>query len=141
MDWWGWMILGAVLLGSELLVVDAAFYLIFLGVAAAITGAVVLLGVPIEPWLQWIMFGTLSLVAMVTFRQRLYNKLRGDIPDYTDGPVGELIRIEADLAAGDSCRQAFRGTTWTVINRSEADIKANAEVQISEVNGLNLIIK
>ena len=40
MPWWGWIIFGALLLGSELLIVDAGFYLVFIGIAAAITGLV-----------------------------------------------------------------------------------------------------
>ena len=35
MPWWGWIIFGALLLGSELLIVDAGFYLVFIGIAAA----------------------------------------------------------------------------------------------------------
>jgi membrane protein implicated in regulation of membrane protease activity len=48
MEWWGWMILGAMLLGAELTFLDAAFYLVFLGIAAAITGLVLLSGVTLE---------------------------------------------------------------------------------------------
>lgn len=31
MPWWGWLIAGAALLASELLLIDAQFYLVFLG--------------------------------------------------------------------------------------------------------------
>ena len=34
MAWWSWCILGVVLLGIELLAVDAQFYLVFAGLAA-----------------------------------------------------------------------------------------------------------
>jgi len=30
MPWWGWIIFGALLLGSELMFIDAAFYLVFI---------------------------------------------------------------------------------------------------------------
>ncbi|MDG2155292.1 MAG: NfeD family protein [Gammaproteobacteria bacterium] len=140
MPWWGWIILGAVLLGSELMVVDAAFYLVFLGIAAAITGLTVLFGIVMEPWLQWLMFGSLSLITMMTFRGRVYDKIRGNVADYAEGPVGQVLRLESDLAAGAQCRQEFRGSTWMVINRSTADISAGTEVRISEVSGLNLIV-
>ena len=36
MAWWSWMVLGAVLLAAELFAVDAQFYLVFLGVSAAL---------------------------------------------------------------------------------------------------------
>ena len=45
MPWWGWVIFGVLLLGSELFVVDVAFYLVFIGIAAAITGLVGLAGI------------------------------------------------------------------------------------------------
>ena len=45
MTWWSWMILGAVLLGAELFAVDAQFYLVFLGVSAAIVGLASLAGI------------------------------------------------------------------------------------------------
>ena len=44
MTWWTWMILGAVLLGAELFAIDAQFYLVFLGVSAAIVGFASLFG-------------------------------------------------------------------------------------------------
>ena len=44
MPWWGWMIFGALLLGAELLGVDAGFYLVFIGLAAALTGLLELAG-------------------------------------------------------------------------------------------------
>ena len=39
MNWWGWLIIGFVLMGAELTAVDAAFYLIFVGAAAILMGA------------------------------------------------------------------------------------------------------
>ncbi|MBT8091090.1 MAG: hypothetical protein KJO01_12870 [Gammaproteobacteria bacterium] len=41
MTWWGWMILGAVLPGAELIAIDAQFYLLFLGISAALVTDIV----------------------------------------------------------------------------------------------------
>ena len=38
MTWWVWMIAGVVLLGTELLLIDAQFYLVFLGLSAMLVG-------------------------------------------------------------------------------------------------------
>ena len=38
MPWWGWFVLAAALLAVELFVIDAQFYLVFLGVSAALVG-------------------------------------------------------------------------------------------------------
>lgn len=138
MPWWGWIIIGALLLGSELLIVDAGFYLVFLGIAAAITGLIELAGAGLEPWVQWILFSVISLALMVLFRKKLYDKLRGSGIGYETGPVGEIVTLEQELAPGDKGRLAFRGTQWTVINESDESFKAGQHVQIRAIDGLSL---
>ena len=138
MPWWGWIILGALLLGSELLIVDAGFYLVFIGIAAAITGLIELAGAGLEPWVQWILFSVISLALMVLFRKKLYDKLRGSGVGYETGPVGEIVTLEQVLEPGDKGRLAFRGTEWTVINDSDESFKAGQHVQIRSVEGLSL---
>jgi len=141
MPWWGWLIIGAILFGSELLIVDAAFYLVFLGAAAIITGLLVWLDLGIVVWAQWLIFGGLSLFTMVLFRRKLYDKLRGNVPDYKDGPGGDFIIPAESLKPGQSCRQEFRGTTWTVVNRGNEVIESGVEAKIHSVDGLTLILK
>ena len=138
MPWWGWIILGALLLGSELLIVDAGFYLVFIGIAAAITGLIELAGAGLEPWVQWILFSVISLALMVLFRKKLYAKLRGSGVGYEAGPAGEIVTLEQVLEPGDKGRLAFRGTEWTVINESDESFKAGQHVQIRGVEGLTL---
>ena len=77
MTWWGWMIIGAILLGAELLAVDAQFYLVFLGLSAALVGLASLFGVVMPEWVQWTAFAALSLISFFTFRKSLYEKIRG----------------------------------------------------------------
>ena len=142
MPWWGWIIFGALLFGSELMFIDAAFYLVFIGLAAIITGLVELLGVSLEYWVQWILFAVLSLVSMVLIRQQLYNKLRGGSgPGYETGPAGETIKLVQDLAPGDSCRMPYRGTTWTVFNDGAKAFTSNENVRIHSVDGLTLKVE
>lgn len=141
MPWWGWMILGAFLLGSELMmIVDAAFFLVFIGAAAIATGVVVLTGVAIEPWAQWLLFSALAVTCMVFFRKRLYDKLRAPGVGYQDGLGGERIRLDEDLAPGARARQSYRGTDWTVINRGSAALTAGTEVTIDHVEGASIIL-
>ena len=45
MPWWGWLIVGIGLLGVEMFVIDAQFYLVFLGASAAIVGLLGLAGI------------------------------------------------------------------------------------------------
>ena len=141
MPWWGWIIFGAVLLGSELMVVDAAFYLVFIGVAAIITGLVLMGGFEMALWVQWLLFAVLALVSMVLFRQRFWKMLRGGAIDYESGPAGESLRLNETLEPGASCRMNYRGTTWTVLNDGPAVIQKGESVEIKRVDGLKLIVR
>ena len=138
MPWWGWMILGALLFGSELLIVDAGFYLVFIGIAAALTGLVGLAGAGLEPWVQWALFSAIALASMVLFRRKLYEKLRGSGVGYETGPAGEIVTVEQDLQPGETGRMAYRGTEWTVVNCSKEAFEQGQHVQISRVDGLTL---
>ena len=77
MSWWGWIIAGAILLGAELAFVNAQFYLVFIGSAAIVVGMITVATPVLPPWSQWAIFAVLAIVSMVTFRSRIYRKLRG----------------------------------------------------------------
>jgi membrane protein implicated in regulation of membrane protease activity len=140
MPWWGWIIFGAFLLVSELLGVDAAFYLVFIGIAAMLTGVPELVGLPLELWVQWMLFAGLSLVSMVIFREKLYKKIRGGGPGFDASPAGEILKLEEDLQAGESCRMELRGTNWTVLNASSEAFEKGTNVRVTAVEGLTLKI-
>jgi len=138
MPWWGWMIIGALLLGSELLGVEAAFYLVFIGVAAIITGLIEMAGAGLEVWMQWILFSVIAIVLMVLFRRKFYARLRGGGVGYEAGPAGEIVTVEEALEPGQSGRISFRGTDWTVVNDSSKAFSVGQRVRISRVDGLKL---
>jgi membrane protein implicated in regulation of membrane protease activity len=134
------MIFGTFLLGSELLAIDAAFYLVFIGIAAILTGLAGLIGLELELWVQWMLFAGLSLVAMVLFRKQLYQKIRGGGVGYDASPVGEILKLEETLQPGDKCRMAHRGTTWTILNNGSETIDKGSNVRVNSVEGLTLVI-
>ncbi|MFV2033301.1 MAG: NfeD family protein [Gammaproteobacteria bacterium] len=140
MPWWGWMIFGAFLLGSELLGVEAGFYLVFIGVAAALTGFIEVAGFELEQWTQWIVFAVLGLLLMVFFRKKLYQKLRGGGIGYDASPTGDFIKLEETLQPGEKGRVSYRGTSWTVFNAGSEVVGKGVNVQISSVEGLTLKI-
>ena len=141
MTWWGWMILGAVLLGAELFAIDAQFYLVFLGVSAALVGLAGLLGIAMPEWAQWMAFAALSLISFFTFRKSLYEKIRAGAVGFRENLSGESIKVSAELAPGAETRVEHRGTTWTVRNVGDEAIAAGARATVVEVDGLTLRIK
>ena len=76
MPWWGWLVMAAMLLAFELFVIDAQFYLVFLGVSAALVGLISLVDGSILPWQQWLAFAGLSIATMLAFRDRVYQLVR-----------------------------------------------------------------
>jgi len=60
MQWWAWIAVGAILLGSELAFVDAQFYLVFVGASAFVVGLLQLTGLDLAAWLQWLIFAALA---------------------------------------------------------------------------------
>ncbi|MDH3430313.1 MAG: NfeD family protein [Gammaproteobacteria bacterium] len=138
MTWWSWMILGAVLLGAELFAVDAQFYLVFLGVSAAIVGLAGLFGLVAPEWVQWLAFAVLSLVFFLTFRRTLYLKIRGGGEEYPESISGDSVSITEDLAAGAEARMEYRGTKWTIRNVGNETISGGTRAKVVKVDGLTL---
>lgn len=141
MTWWAWMVLGAVLLGAELFAIDAQFYLVFLGISAALTGAAMLLGIEMAEWVQWSVFAVLSLVSFFTFRKALYEKIRGGAVGFRETLSGDMVRIETDLAVGAESRTEFRGTKWTVRNVGGDTISAGTKARVVKSEGLTLHVE
>jgi inner membrane protein len=142
MPWWGWLILGIGLLGVEMFVVDAQFYLVFLGVAAALVGLLGLIGIGLPEWGQWLLFAALAIVTMLAFRKRVYAVVRGKGAQ-VEAPVtaGDRVRVPARLEPGQSCRVDYRGSSWTARNVDTSAIEAGSEALISHVDGLTLHLR
>ncbi|NIV16908.1 MAG: hypothetical protein GWN47_00530 [Woeseiaceae bacterium] len=141
MTWWSWMILGAVLLGVELFAVDAQFYLVFLGVSAALVGLASLFGIVMPDWVQWMAFAVLSLIFFFTFRKTLYAKLRSGGENYRASIAGESVKIKQDLAPGAHGRTEYRGSEWNVHNVGELPITGGARAKVVKVDGLTLHVE
>jgi inner membrane protein len=142
MPWWGWLVIGILSLAVEMFVIDAQFYLVFLGASAAILGLIGLTGLHWPSWAQWLVFAVLSVVTMVAFRQRIYDLVRNR-SGHVDQPLalGDRVVVPALLEAGQTCRVDYRGSTWTARNVDIQPIEAGREAVITQVDGLTLHIK
>lgn len=142
MPWWGWLVLGAMLLSIEMFVLDAQFYLVFLGVAAAVVGLFGLSGVAWPQWGQWLMFAALAIATMIAFRRRVYELVRGRTGAVEERlTLGDRVVVPARLAPGSSCRVDYRGSTWTARNVGQVAIEAGCEAVIAHIDGLTLHVK
>jgi membrane protein implicated in regulation of membrane protease activity len=132
------MILGAVLLAIELFAIDTQFYLIFIGISAALVGVLGLAGIDVPVWAEWLIFAALSLVFMVTFRKSLYEKLHNSGVQYKETLEGEKISISAVLEPGAEGREDYRGTKWTVRNVGSQPLTQGTRAKVIKVDGLTL---
>jgi inner membrane protein len=142
MPWWAWMVLGIGLLGVEMFVIDAQFYLVFIGLSAAIVGLLGLFGVELPEWAQWLVFSALAIAAMLAFRRRLYEMVRnrsGHVEERLT--VGDRVMMPARLEPGQSGRVEYRGSSWTARNTGDSAIDAGREAVIAEVSGLTLHVR
>ena len=140
MLWWAWIAVGAILLGSELAFIDAQFYLVFVGASALVVGFVQAAGAAFAPWLQWLLFAALAVFSMITFRRRIYDRMRRGLPAMKSGPAGEIVTLPAALSPGESCRLEYRGSSWTATNGGPSPIAAGAKARIQRVDGLTLVL-
>ena len=141
MTWWAWMILGAVLLAAELFAVDAQFYLVFLGVSAAVVGLAAMFGITLPEWGQWLAFAIISVAFFVTFRKTLYDKIRGGGQGYQQKYLGEVVTVSDEVAPGGRGRAQYRGSDGNIQNVGEAAIAAGAPPKVVEVDGLTLKVE
>lgn len=74
MSWWGWIIFGALLFSTELMIVDLKFYLMFVGMAAIIVGLLDLTGIAWQPWAEWLTFAVVAVISIYFFRKQAYHR-------------------------------------------------------------------
>lgn len=140
MTWWAWMILGVLLFGAEIIAIDAQFYLVFIGLSAAAVGLLGLAGVVVPEWVEWLVFASLSLISMFTFRRTLYERIRGNVPGFKEGVEGEFIVVPSNLAVGAHGRASLRGAEWTIVNGGTNAIAAGSRVKVVRSEGLTLYV-
>jgi membrane protein implicated in regulation of membrane protease activity len=138
-EWWYWVIAGVFLLLSEALT-PGGFYLLFIGIAAVITGAVN----PLihTAWVEIVLFAALSTLSIVLLRKPLVERVRkttpqSDVPEF----IGETARAVSVIPVGKEGKVELRGSVWQARNGGTADIAQNSACVISARVGLSLVVK
>jgi membrane protein implicated in regulation of membrane protease activity len=142
MPWWGWVVAGAALLATEI-VVPFDFWLVFIGLAAVVTGFVAYLAPGLSDTSEWALFGGFAVVSLVFFRRlvrRRFVERRSD-SRLDDSLVGEVGTTLEGLAPGAFGRVELRGTTWKARNTEGGPLEVGARVRVERVEGLLLHVR
>ena len=139
MPWWGWIVLGTVILISEI-IVSTHFYLVFFAASAVIVGLLVLLGASLTVSAQWLIFAALSIGMLVLFRARLREKIKTREQD-VDKLEDKIAVATEQLAAGATGQAELRGSTWRARNIGEVDLEVGDRCRVERVDGLVLSIR
>jgi membrane protein implicated in regulation of membrane protease activity len=141
MAWWSWCILGVVLLGLELLAVDAQFYLVFAGLSAVVVGLLGLVGLELPVAGQWLLFAVVAVTAMFTLRRPIYAKLMNKPFGNVNTDLDQRVLLTQELAPGKSCRIEYRGSGWTALNIGDQVIPSGGAARIDSIDGVTLRVR
>ena len=136
---WGLVILGLVLIGGE--VFAPGVFLIWLGLAALLTGAVV--GITEIGWqAAALVFAGFSLVSV--FVGRLLTRRKGEEPDAATGLndrgrqlIGKVFRLDATMTGGEG-RIRVGDSSWRVTG---PELLAGTEIRVVRVEGATLVVE
>jgi membrane protein implicated in regulation of membrane protease activity len=141
MMWWHWLLLGLVLVATEM-AAAGGFYFIFFGVAALLIALLQLVGIVDATWLQLLLFSVLSVASLLLFRNPLMRRLHltggaTDI-DSLSGARGTVLEAMAPGAPG---RVEVRGTTWSARNVGSTALQNGARCDVVRSERLTLLVK
>jgi len=142
MPWWGWMILGALLLASEMLV-PTDFWLVFAGLAALAVGLVAVLAPDLPAAAQWALFAVFAIASTWLFRGAVRSRFPSRPSDVRvdDTLVGDAGRALEPLAPGSMGRVELRGSPWSARNAGAEAIASGERVRVERVEGLTLVVR
>jgi inner membrane protein len=139
---WAWWMLGIVLLILEVLL--PGVFLVWIGIAAIITGALSLVLWEEAFWswqLQWLVFAVLSLVAAIIGRRIMSTRgLTSDQPYLNQrgqSLVGRTATLEQPIAEGRG-RIRLDDTMWSV---EGPDLPVGTRVRVTASNGRDLTVE
>jgi len=145
LDWfasfggWGWIVIGLVLVGGEMLA--PGVFLLWLGLAALLTGAVV--GLTGLAWQgAWLVFAGLAVACVLI--GRAVSRHRSEEPDIAMGLndrgrqlIGKVFRLEATMTSGEG-RIRVGDSSWRVTG---PELLAGTEIRVVRVDGATLVVE
>ncbi len=141
MEWWAWIAVGAILLGSELAFVNAQFYLVFVGGAALIVGLLELAGISAADWMQWLLFAVLAAVSLIGFRRRMYARMHRKLPAFNVRAGGRNRDSAADAAPRGDLPARVPRQFLERGQRRPGHHRRRTQARIERVDGLTLVVR
>ncbi len=138
MVYWAWVLLGLGLLVVEV-AIPGGFFALFFGVSALVVALLVGLGWGGPPWMQWLLFSGLSLLALVVLRKPIQAWLSvGGSGRAVDSLAGETALALDDIAIGAMGKAELRGASWSAKNAGAEAIAKGQRLKVDRVEGLML---
>lgn len=141
-EWWQWLVLGLVLIASELAV--PAFVLVWFGLSALVLGAMVWL-LPAMSLATQLLCWTILSLALIVLWQRVFKKsvmgTRAGTADQIVGETGLLVGDVAPFKHGEVRfqRPVLGSDVWDCI--ADTEIRAGERVVVVGVEGSTVKIQ
>ena len=142
MPWWGWIVVGAILLIAEASI-GTDFWLVFFGAGAFLVGLLRLAGVHLPESGDWLLFAVASIGSLVLFRRRLRARFHHD----TGGAgvprdlIGEAGIARETVPPGARGVAEIRGSVWKIRNTGARDLAPGDRLRIEAIDGLTLDVR
>ena len=140
MQWWHWAVLGLAL-GLLELATPGGFFILFFGIGALLVSVLAMLGIAGPLWLQWALFGVLSVLTLFFFRDPLLRRMRAaERTGLVDSLTADIAVTKEDILPGAVGRAELRGTSWSALNVGMAALHRGQRCSVRKVEGLTLHI-
>lgn len=134
--YWHWWILGVILLGAEMLI--PGVFMLWMGIAAAATGVVVLVAPELDWRYQFLLFAMLAVASVLAARIYLKrNPIETDRPELNrrgQQYVGRTFTLDEAVENGRG-RLHVDDTMWRI---SGPDLAAGQQIEVVGVDGVLL---
>jgi len=137
MPWWGWIVLGVVLLGAEV-AISTEFYIVFFGVSAILVGVAQLAGADLPVWVQWLAFAAVAIGCLIFYRDRLRDLLSRPDRPLDEQVVGLTAIVRGAIAPGATGSAELRGSVWQARNVGDRELADGERCRVAEVDGITL---
>ncbi len=140
MVWWLWVVLGLVLLAVELTMPGGLFALFF-GLAAIVVGLLAAVDLAGPPWVQWLLFSALSILALAVLRKPLRARLdlKGNRRP-VDSFEGESAVVLEDVPPGGVGKVELRGSSWSA-RTAAGGLTRGQRCRVERVEGLTVWVR